>query len=69
MVVLAQALTNSQTKNILENFGMSSFAFSAGFLLALNKERQRHIFRKNCGAALGANTTNGSGITANKYYL
>jgi hypothetical protein len=42
-------------------------AFSAGFLLALNKERQRHIFRKNGGAALEANTRNGSGITAYKY--
>jgi hypothetical protein len=25
------------------------FAFSAGFLLALNKERQRHMFRKMVG--------------------
>jgi hypothetical protein len=42
-------------------------AFSAGFLLALNKERHRHIFRKNGGAALGDNATNGSSITASKY--
>jgi hypothetical protein len=42
-------------------------AFSAGFLLAMNKEIQRHIFRKNGGAALEANTTNGSSITACKY--
>ena len=52
-------------------------AFSAGFLLALNKERQRHIFRKIVGqrweliqqmvaALLLANTTS-SRITRNGY--